>query len=209
MNGLGVAHVTRRLTPATGGWALRHAANLLTARRLLLAIPVVLLLLAEAPRARMSAALLFIVAALTDLLDGYLARRSHRVSALGAFLDPLADKLLVDGALVALAVRGDLPFLLAAFFLARDAGITLLRVLSRSRRARLQPGALAKAKTASISAGVALLLLGTAAGDAARAILVPPAWATIWLAVLLTLASAVEYGARLLLRRAPPDGTAL
>lgn len=207
MNRVGGALVTRRLTPATGGWVLRHAANLLTTLRLLLAAPVVLLLLAEAPRARAGAALLFVAAALTDLLDGYLARRSRRVSALGAFLDPLADKLLVDGALIALAVRGDVPVLLAACFLARDAGVTLLRTLSRTRRARLRPGALAKAKTASIAVGVALLLLGTAAEGAARTFAIAPAWITIWLAALLTLASSVEYGARLLLRRALPEHT--
>jgi CDP-diacylglycerol--glycerol-3-phosphate 3-phosphatidyltransferase len=208
MNGFGAAFVTRRLAPATEGWVLRHVANLLTVLRILLAAPVVLLVLEEARFARPAAAVLFIVAALTDLLDGYLARRSGRVSALGAFLDPLADKLLVDGALVALAVRGEVPYLLAAFFLARDTGVTLLRALGRNRRARLRPGVLAKLKTASISAGAALLLLATATEGTAREMIVAPAWIVIGLAVLLTLASVVEYGARLLSRRATPERTA-
>ena len=203
----GVGVFKKRVTPTTGGWFRRHAANLVTSLRLLLAAPVVMLVLAESPLARVSAALLFIAAGLTDVLDGYLARRRRQVSALGAFLDPLADKLLVDGALVALAVRGDVPLLLAAFFLARDAGITLLRTLSRTRRAQLRPTALAKLKTANISAGVALLLLGTAAGGTARATVVGLAWAVIWLAVLLTIASVVEYAAMLRFGRAPRDGT--
>jgi len=189
----------------TGRWFAQHAANLLTILRLLLVAPVVLLVLVDAPLARLSAALLFLAAGLTDLLDGYLARRLKRVSALGAFLDPLADKLLVDGTLVALAVRGEVPWLLVAFLLARDAGITLLRTRSLARRAQLRPSALAKRKTASLVVGVALLLLGTAAAGTARTLLVGLAWVVIGLAVLLTVASLVEYAIRLLVHRAPSD----
>ena len=202
----GFAASAQRLVSPAGEWSGRHVANLLTALRLLLTPPVVLLVLAEGSRARAAAALLFIAAALTDLLDGYLARRHRKESALGAFLDPLADKLLVDGALVALAVRGDMPVQLAAFFVVRDAGITLLRTLSGSRRTQLRPGGLAKLKTASVSAGVALLLVGTVAEGSGRTLILGAAWGVIWLSVLLNLASIVEYAGRLLLRRSPRDG---
>ncbi|MGH2585765.1 MAG: CDP-diacylglycerol--glycerol-3-phosphate 3-phosphatidyltransferase [Dehalococcoidia bacterium] len=189
-----------------GRWFARHAANLLTILRLLLVAPVVLLVLVDAPLARLGAALLFLTAGLTDLFDGYVARRLQQVSALGAFLDPLADKLLVDGALVALAVHGEVPWLLVAFLLARDAGITLLRARSPTRRAQLRPSTLAKRKTASLVVGVALLLLGTAAAGLAHTLLVGLAWVVIGLAMLLTVASLVEYAIRPLVRRAPSDG---
>src|SRR5579875_3652582 len=67
-------------------------ANLLTGLRLLLALPVVLLILTQPAPWRIVAALLFAVAGLTDLLDGQVARRWGAVTALGCFLDPLADK---------------------------------------------------------------------------------------------------------------------
>lgn len=205
MTWAGFAASAQRLVSPAGEWSGRHVANLLTVLRLLLSPPVVLLVLMEGSRARTAAALLFIVAALTDLLDGYLARRHRKESTLGAFLDPLADKLLVDGALIALAVRGDIPILLALFFVVRDAGITLLRILSSGQRAQLRPGALAKLKTAGISTGVALLLVGTAAEGSGRTLIVGAAWGMIWLSVLLNLASILEYAGRLLLRRSPRD----
>ena len=202
----GLAAFKKRLTPTNGGWSQRHAANLVTTLRLLLTAPVVMLVLAESSLARVSAVLLFIAGGLTDALDGYLARRSRQVSTLGAFLDPLADKLLVDGAIVALALRGDFPAILAAFFIVRDAGITLVRTMSSNRRAQLRPSAIAKLKTVSIYIGTALLMLGTAAGTTDRAIVVGLAWVFICVAVLLNVASIVEYAARLLFHRSLPDG---
>ncbi len=189
-----------------GRWFAQQAANLLTILRLLLVAPAVLLLLVDTPLARLSAALLFLAAGLTDLLDGYLARRRQQTSALGAFLDQIADKLLVDAVLVTLALRDEAPWLLAAFFLGRDVGITLLRTRSPSRRAQLRSGPLAKYKTAILIGGVTLLLFGTAATGTIRTLLVGLAWAVIGLAVLLTAASLVEYVIRLLGRRAPTDG---
>jgi CDP-diacylglycerol--glycerol-3-phosphate 3-phosphatidyltransferase len=195
----------RSLAP-TGRWIAQQAANLLTILRLLLVVPVVVLLLGDTPLARLSAALLFLAAGLTDLLDGYLARRTHQTSALGAFLDQIADKLLVDAVLVTLALRGEVPWLLAAFFLGRDAGITLLRSRSPSRQTQLRSSPLAKYKTAILMAGVTLLLLGTAATGTVRTLLTGLAWGFIGLAVLLTAASMVEYVIRILGRRAPADG---
>ena len=195
----------RSLAP-TGRWFAQQAANLLTILRLLLIPPVVLLLLVDTPLARLSAALLFLAAGLTDLLDGYLARRTHQTSALGASLDQIADKLLVDAVLVTLALRGEVPWLLTAFFLGRDIGITLLRIRSPSRRAQLRSGPLAKFKTATLLGGVALFLFGTAASGAVRTLLVGLAWAVIGLAALLTAASMVDYVIRMLVRRSPAEG---
>lgn len=109
--------------------ATQNAANLLTLARLL-CVPVVVLLIVEARYPE--AAALFLLAALTDLADGFVAKRLTGSTALGAVLDPLADKLLMAGVLVALVAAGHLPLWLAVLVIGRDllivAGALALRL---------------------------------------------------------------------------------
>jgi cardiolipin synthase len=74
-----------------------------------------------------SATVVFIVAAVTDWLDGYLARRLNQMSAFGAFLDPVADKLIVAGALVVLLYLGRVDMLVALIIIGREIAISALR----------------------------------------------------------------------------------
>jgi len=85
--------------------------NMLTLARIALIPPVVWLMLLETPAARFVAALLFGLAAATDWLDGYLARKQGKVSVLGKLLDPMADKLLIMTALIMLVAcpEGSVP----------------------------------------------------------------------------------------------------
>jgi cardiolipin synthase len=105
-----------------------NLANGLTALRIVLA-PVFLLLYVQGDRVRALAA--FAAAASTDVLDGLVARALHQRTRLGAFLDPIADKLLAACALVALAATGRLPWWLPALVVSRDlaqlAGAAILR----------------------------------------------------------------------------------
>jgi cardiolipin synthase len=78
-------------------------------------------------RARPAATLIFVVAAITDWLDGYLARRWQQTSAFGAFLDPVADKLMVAAALIVLVQLGRLDAILAAIIIGREITISALR----------------------------------------------------------------------------------
>jgi cardiolipin synthase len=107
-----------------------NLANALTALRIVLA-PVFLVLYVEGERLRALAA--FSAAAATDVLDGLVARALRQRTRLGAFLDPIADKLLAACALVALAASGGLPWWLPALVVSRDlaqlAGAALLRTL--------------------------------------------------------------------------------
>ena len=75
----------------------------------------------------LSATMIFIVAAVTDWLDGYLARRWNETSAFGAFLDPVADKLMVAAALIMLVQLGRLDAILAAIIIGREITISALR----------------------------------------------------------------------------------
>ena len=80
------------------------------------------------PQAKnISATLVFIVAAVTDWLDGYLARRLNQMSAFGAFLDPVADKLIVAGALIVLLHLKRVDMLVALIIIGREIGISALR----------------------------------------------------------------------------------
>ncbi|MGQ0545902.1 MAG: CDP-diacylglycerol--glycerol-3-phosphate 3-phosphatidyltransferase [Betaproteobacteria bacterium] len=74
-----------------------------------------------------AATVVFILAALTDWLDGYLARRLNQTSAFGAFLDPVADKLIVVGALIALLYLGRVDMLVALIIIGREIAISALR----------------------------------------------------------------------------------
>ena len=94
---------------------------------------------------RLIATALFVVAAATDRLDGWLARRSGQVTDLGKMLDPIADKVLIGTALVLLSWLGDLPWWVTVIILVRELGITAMRffllryvVLPASRGGKLK-----------------------------------------------------------------------
>lgn len=105
--------------------------NKLTTLRVIL-IPVFLLVLflVEAPMNRYIAVAIFIIASLTDFLDGHLARKYHLVTNFGKFMDPLADKLLVMSALVSMVALEDLPAWVVIVILAREFAITGFRTLA-------------------------------------------------------------------------------
>src|SRR5690349_15026624 len=106
--------------------------NLLTFARIL-AIPVVMLLIDRGtPEDCVLAALVYSGAALTDMLDGYLARKMNVVSVLGKFLDPLADKLLVMASLIYMVPMGRIPEWAVAVLLAREISVTALRSIASS-----------------------------------------------------------------------------
>lgn len=136
--------------------------NLLTMLRIAL-IPVVLWLLAEGtPRSNFWAAIVYIATAVTDLLDGYIARRMGLISLLGKFLDPLADKLLVMATLVFLAYLGRLPLLgvvAVIIMLAREFSVTALRSIASSEGVVMAAGRGGKDKTALQMVAILLLIV--------------------------------------------------
>lgn len=107
-----------------------------------------------------SATIVFVVAAITDWLDGYLARRLNQMSAFGAFLDPVADKLIVTGALVVLLYLGRVDMLVALIIIGREIAISALREwMAKVGQARSVAVAfVGKLKTASQMIAIPLLL---------------------------------------------------
>jgi cardiolipin synthase len=176
--------------------------NIITFLRFLLLPPVVMLLLNRRYDAAM---LVFAVAGFSDALDGYLAKRYHWTSRLGALLDPLADKLMLVSGFVALAWLGLIPPWLVALIILRDVVIVTGAVVYHLRIEKLEaaPSVVSKLNTfAQI-----LLILAVMFSQAFRPL--PAVWMDVLIygVLLLTLWSGFDYvwtwGRRAWLQRAP------
>ena len=176
--------------------------NLLTFARIAM-IPLVLWLIADGtPRACFWAAIVYIVTAVTDALDGWLARRMGLISILGKFLDPLADKLLVMASLVWLSYLGRLPMpgvLAVIIMVGRELGVTALRTIALSEGVVMAAGQGGKEKTALQMIAILLLIVyhpydlhfvgfGTYRVDMGQVGLY-----TLYLSLVLAITSAGEY----------------
>ncbi len=134
--------------------------NLLTMGRIA-AIPFFVWLLDKPTPVRgFWACIVFTAAAITDVLDGYLARKLGVVSVLGKFLDPLADKLIVMAALVWLVPMGRIPAWVVVLLLAREISVTGLRSVAASEGVVISAGHEGKTKTALQMIGIVALVLG-------------------------------------------------
>ena len=131
---------------------------------------------------------LFIVAMATDQVDGWLARRAGRTTAIGALLDPIADKILVLAALVMLTGQGVVPAWMVALTIAREILISGLRLAAIERGIVIRARDLAKLKT--WAQAIACGFGGFAAAGAWRHDF---AWWSLLVALVLTWASAIDY----------------
>lgn len=170
-----------------------NSANVVTMVRILL-VPVFAWTLlvddGESVTWRLVATGVFALAAMSDRLDGYLARRYDLVTDLGKLLDPIADKLLVGTALVLLAwPLGELPWWVPVVILARELGITLMR-LAVLKYAVMPASRGGKLKTVLQSVAITLLLLPLSHLPAWVGIV---AWVVLAAAVVVTVVTGVEY----------------
>lgn len=133
--------------------------NLLTFARILLIPVFVVLFSTPTPTRSLAAALIFVVAAVTDLLDGYLARRHSQVTKLGRLLDPIADKLLVLSGLILLVQFQRVAALVAILIIAREVAVTGIRAIAAAEGIVLTVETMGKYKmTAQVIAIVMLIL---------------------------------------------------
>ncbi len=165
--------------------------NLLTFLRALL-VPVILWLLAvdtDGDVARWWAFGIFLFAAATDSIDGWVARRWHGVTRWGQLADPIADKLLIIGSLASLALVGDLPWWAVNVIVVRELAVTVLRVrLVRRLGLVMAASAWGKAKTLAQVVAVAAFLAPGMPGQITTPLL--------HVAVALTVWSGIEYAFR-------------
>jgi CDP-diacylglycerol--glycerol-3-phosphate 3-phosphatidyltransferase len=134
------------------------------------------------------ALVIFLAAAATDLLDGYLARRWGQVTTVGTLLDPIADKLLISAALISLVQIRRLPGWLVILIIGREFAVTGLRSIAAVEGYTIRASELGKSKMVSQVLGVSLVMVGIHWPT-----LAPLAIYTMWGVVLFGLASAVDY----------------
>lgn len=178
---------------ARGG--LAALPNLLTYARIA-AVPLVVgCLMLNTADARWIALWVYIAAAVTDFLDGWLARRWAQQSSLGRMLDPIADKLLIAAALLMLAAQGTIHGLhlwAAIIILCREILVSGLREFLAELKVSLPVTRLAKWKTAVQLVAIGFLIAGPA-GDAVVPWSTAVGLAGLWIAALLTLVTGYDY----------------
>ncbi|MBB5911406.1 CDP-diacylglycerol--glycerol-3-phosphate 3-phosphatidyltransferase [Nocardia transvalensis] len=168
---------------------LLNIANILTVLRIFI-VPVFLLALFAAGGHdtvwRIAAAALFGIAAVTDRIDGQLARKYGLVTDFGKLADPIADKALIGAALIGLSALGDLAWWITLVICAREIGVTLLR-LAVVRRGVIPAGRGGKLKTLVQSLAIGVMLLPLSGGFETAGLLL------MYVAVVLTVVTGLDY----------------
>ncbi len=145
------------------------------------------------PERNLAATILFILSAITDWLDGYLARKWNQTSAFGAFLDPVADKLMVSAALLILLQLGRVDALVTLIIIGREIAISALRewMAQVGQSHRVAVSYVGKVKTAVQMVAIPFLLYGGTLFGVVNTVLIGQ-W-LIWAAAVLTLWSMLYY----------------
>lgn len=133
--------------------------NKITVSRILLVPVFVILLLVQFPYSNIVAFLVFLIASCTDFVDGHLARSRNLVTNFGKFLDPIADKLLVTAALIALVGQDKIPSWFVTVIIAREFIVTGMRLLANGEGRVIAASMWGKAKTVTQIIAISLLLL--------------------------------------------------
>lgn len=164
--------------------------TLLTLFRIILVIPTMVFIYMDTEWAKAVAIVCFIVASATDFLDGRLARKWNQVTTLGKFLDPLADKMLVNLTFLALTLLGQVPVWMFAIILVRDFAVDGLRMLAAGSGITIAASWLGKAKTMVQMITVTILISNMIIKSQAVGIV---ATILLYIVVVLTVASGVDY----------------
>jgi CDP-diacylglycerol--glycerol-3-phosphate 3-phosphatidyltransferase len=159
--------------------------NLLTVLRIMLVPVLVVALLGNTPAGDVLAAVVFALASLTDFVDGYLARSRDSITTFGKLMDPLADKLLVVGALLCLVSLQRLEGWVAMVIIARELAVTVLRAGAAQSGVVIAASPLGKAKTCMQIATILAVI--TVHGS--------PLWVSllVYATVVVTVMSGLDY----------------
>jgi CDP-diacylglycerol--glycerol-3-phosphate 3-phosphatidyltransferase len=131
---------------------------------------------------------IFLTAAGTDLLDGFLARRWGQITTIGTLLDPIADKMLVSAALISLVQEHAVPAWMVVMIIGREFAVSGLRGIAAAEGYMIQASELGKTKMIAQVVAISFLLLSIRHPS-----LSTPAYWMMWMVVAFTFASAVDY----------------
>ena len=158
--------------------------NKLTLLRIIMILPFLLVLYLDVPGAAYIALAIFILASLTDMLDGKIARKYNLITDFGKFADPLADKMLVTAAMIWFVENGQMPGWALLIVILREFAVSGLRMVASDKGRVIAAGWSGKVKTASTMVCIVIMFLP-----------IPAAlnWACIGVIVATTIWSGVEY----------------
>ena len=158
--------------------------NKLTLLRIIMILPFLLVLYLDVPGAAYIALAIFILASLTDMLDGKIARKYNLITDFGKFADPLADKMLVTAAMIWFVENGQMPGWALLIVILREFAVSGLRMVASDKGRVIAAGWSGKVKTASTMVCIVIMFLP-----------IPAAlnWACIAVFVATTIWSGVEY----------------
>ena len=162
--------------------------NTLTSIRMFLIIPFVMIMqIAPDGKGRFAALAIFIIASITDFLDGYIARKNHLVTNFGKFMDPLADKLLVSAAMICLVSMDRLPAWMVIIIISREFAISGFRLIAADNGIVIAASWWGKFKTVSQMIMIILLIANLGGVFTVLENLF------MWIALILTVVSLVDY----------------
>ncbi len=134
--------------------------------------------------------ILFLIASVTDFLDGYLARKYNLVTDFGKVLDAIADKLLVNGVLVVLATEGTIPVIIPVVIVSRDIIVDSIKMVAGQKNGAVAASNTGKVKTVFMLVGITLLLFYNLPFSLFN---IYPARVLIMIATVLSVISGIEY----------------
>ena len=175
-----------------------NIANMLTGMRLVL-VPILLLSLlldkTNQTNWKLAAFLIFVTAAITDNLDGFLARNYNKITTFGTLADPIADKLLIGSAMIGLSLLNEIPWWATFIILIREIGVTVLRLTLLYSNLLLGNNAV----SASYGGKIKTLMQNLAIGQFLFPLHIHSnfwfnfSWTTMWLALVLTVLTGLNY----------------
>ena len=189
--------------------------NWLTATRIFL-VPLVVVIILTKPQFQIAGThidnetlgvVVFLLASLTDFLDGYLARKRNEVTTLGKLLDPIADKLLMSAAFISLVEVGVAPAWMVVIVVGREFAVTGLRNIAISQGIAIGASIWGKYKTVSQVVAVVLLIIGRKYLGAYFFLGQVALWAVVILAVLSAVDYFLKFSRRLGVVGGPPAGS--
>jgi CDP-diacylglycerol---glycerol-3-phosphate 3-phosphatidyltransferase len=161
----------------------------LTLLRIFFVPLVVVLLLTKGGNMDLWAVAVFLLAAVTDLLDGYLARKRGQITTLGILLDPIADKLLISAAFISLVDLHLVPAWMVVIIVGREFAVSGLRSIASAEGYVLKPSELGKTKMVVQVVAITAIILESRRFPALH----PLGLVMLWMVVLFAVASAVQY----------------
>lgn len=181
-------HGTRGQLQFLGAELVWNLPNSLTLARIMMVPLLVVVLLTRFSGSEFWGLGIFLLAVLTDLFDGMIARRTKKVTEVGKLLDPIADKLLLSAAFISLVELGLAPAWMVVVFIGRDFAVSGLRQVAQLRGVVIAATWWGKVKTTAQIIAISMLIVNYQLG-----VLAPLAKIALWAALVLTVASLCSY----------------